>query len=520
MNVQNIFSTSARSVIRQAGIAAVLIVLLSSCSEDPTESPNLLDILFPSIELDSGAWVTSSDTVTVAVSAYRATDFMLSNSPNFEGGTWQPMDAPSVDWALIPGDGEKRVYVKFTGAGTAGDVVESEAILLDTTPPEVSTVMPDPPDGVSNQERPVTLVWTPAQDTGSGVGAYRVFCDTTQSPTALAWSDSTLGSEIWGLNRLTTYHWRVEAVDRAGNAASTGSWTISTAATPEGVIPVTAGVFTMGSPPTELARDEDEELHTVQLTRDFYISRYEVTTAQYVTLLQWAYERDLVTINAEQTWVLDNLGSAPVQLLPINEGLTSLRFVDGVFSAIQPDRPMNKITWFGATAYCDWLSMREGRPPAHDHADWSCNGGQVYAAVGYRLPTESEWEFSARAGATTSFYNGEITDTRDDPLLDAIAWYSNNDYPGLAPRGLLEPNAWDLYDVLGNAEEWVFDTYGDYPEGTPENPAVDPVSLSGHNRVFRGGSYIHSAWMCRLAKRTSHSPGLYLPGFRVVLMRP
>lgn len=521
LRIQVMFLPLTMPATRLIVIAVVMIVMLSGCAEeDPTE-PNLLQIIIPRITLESGAWVTSNETVAVAVTAYRATDFMLSNSPNFEGGTWQSLDSSPVSWTLTPGDGEKTVYVKFSGAGTAGDVVISNTILLDTTPPDVSTVTPNPADGALDLDRPVAVVWTPAQDTSSGVISYRVYCDTTQSPNALAFSDSIPEGVIWGLNRLTTHNWRVEAVDNAGNTALTRSWTISTSDTPEAAVPITAGTFSMGSPSSEDARDEDEELHTVQLTRDFYISRFEVTACQYATLLQWAFERDLVTIDEGQTTVFDNMGGFPVKLIHINDTYQTLQFVNGVFSSMQPDRPMFKVTWHGAAAYCDWLSMREGLPIAHDHADWSCNGGDVYAAAGYRLPTESEWEYAARAGSTTAFYNGDMTDTRHDPLLDAIAWYLHHQYHGtMAPVGLLEPNSWGLYDVLGNASEWVFDSYGDYPEGTSGSPSVDPVSLAGRIRVARGGLYIYSAWMCRLAHRTQHSSGLPIPGFRVVLTRP
>jgi sulfatase modifying factor 1 len=397
----------------------------------------------------------------------------------------------------------------------------SADILLDMTPPDVSPVAPiDPVDGARDLERPVSLAWTAARDDGAGLAFYRVLCDSMATPSRTAWVDSALSGTLWGANRLTTYRWRVEAVDRAGNLATAGPWDFTTSARPEASVLIPAGVFTMGSPLDEIEHQEDEVQHVVQLTRGFRLSRFEITAGQYVELLQWAYEQGFVAVDAEQAHVLDNLDGASVVLANLNNGFDPLSLADGRFTAAAPDRPIMGLTWFGAVAYCDWLSLREGLPRAYDHATWSCNDGDVYGATGYRLPTESEWEYACRAGATTAFPNGEITDSQDDPLLDLIAWYLYNPYPGLAPVGLLASNAWGLHDMLGNAPEWVHDAYGAYPDGTPENPARDPVALSGAGRVVRGGLYVAAAWGCRAAIRQRYAVSHEFAGLRVALTLP
>ena len=119
------------------------------------------------------------------------------------------------------------------------------------------------------------------------------------------------------------------------------------------------------------------------------------------------------------------------------------------------------------------------------------------AAVGeerYRLPTGAEWEYAARAGAMGDRYGN----------LDAIAWYEDNSGDRTHPVGQKAPNAWGLYDMLGNVWEWVGDWKGPYPGGEvtdPQGPA------SGSLRVFRGGSWDDYAGYCRASDRNYGSPG-------------
>ena len=123
----------------------------------------------------------------------------------------------------------------------------------------------------------------------------------------------------------------------------------------------------------------------------------------------------------------------------------------------------------------------------------------------YRLPTEAEWEYAARAGTTGDRYGN----------LDAIAWYRDNSGGRTHPVGQKAPNAWGLHDMLGNVWEWVADWYGGYPGGAVTDPR-GPVS--GSDRVDRGGGWGVSASYCRSSTRFSDTPGIrnaYL-GFRLL----
>ncbi len=233
----------------------------------------------------------------------------------------------------------------------------------------------------------------------------------------------------------------------AGGAAEQRDKTVSGAE----MVLVQGGSFVMGSPQGEL----DETPHQVSV-RSFWMDRYEVTQEQYERLM----------------------GENPSRW----KG---------------PQNPVEQIRWPNAIAYCNARSQEEGLEPAYNLATGECN----FDATGYRLPTEAEWEYAARAGSTTEYSFG------DDPAeLKRYAWFKGNSpLRRPSPVGQKEPNAWGLYDLYGNVCEWCHDWYEEeYYQHSPEQDPRGPTT--GTTRVLRGGSWNSKSDECRSAYRLYEEP--------------
>ncbi len=157
------------------------------------------------------------------------------------------------------------------------------------------------------------------------------------------------------------------------------------------------------------------------------------------------------------------------------------------FSACRVDCPVERVSWEDAIAFANARSALEGLSAAYD-----ADGNVDLDADGYRLPTEAEWEYAARAGDGTAFAGS------DD--VDEVAWYDGNSDASTHPVATLAPNGLGLYDMSGNVWEWCGDWHDEaYYEVSPE---IDPLgALSGTGRVDRGGSFFFSPQSARAAKR-------------------
>ncbi|OHB68605.1 MAG: hypothetical protein A2Y77_00565, partial [Planctomycetes bacterium RBG_13_62_9] len=158
-----------------------------------------------------------------------------------------------------------------------------------------------------------------------------------------------------------------------------------------------------------------------------------------------------------------------------------------------PRQPLEQMNWTDAASYCNDRSLAEGLEPCYDDKTWECN----FAASGYRLPTEAEWEYACRAGTSTEYSFGDGAGQ-----LKTHAWHADNSSKTTHPVGQKKPNAWGLYDMHGNAAEWCNDRYSksyykDSPDKDPRGPA------QGQERVLRGGAWNSSAASCRSAYRAS-----------------
>ncbi len=231
------------------------------------------------------------------------------------------------------------------------------------------------------------------------------------------------------------------------------------------VVALPAGSFRMGSPAQEAGHDRDEGLrHGVRITA-FAMGRYEVTVTQYLGCVQagacaaplWQTDRRLFS----------NLGA----------------------SVEVAQHPIVGVSWQQAQAYVQWLSTTTGKR--------------------YYLPSETQWEYAARAGSTTAWSFGS-----DAAQAGQYAWFEDNSVNALHPGGGLRPNAWGLYDMHGNVWEWVQDCYelwDGYEHFDPrygKAPQDDKAWESGtcNKRVARGGSWNDGAARLRSASRYYNSP--------------
>ena len=166
-----------------------------------------------------------------------------------------------------------------------------------------------------------------------------------------------------------------------------------------------------------------------------------------------------------------------------------------------PKKPLERVRWRDAKQYCNERSLLEGLKPCYNEKsmDWDCD----YTANGYRLPTEAEWEYAARAGTDGPYDFGQPDKLRQ------YAWFAANADQKTHPVGQKKPNRWGLYDLYGNVSEWCEDIYS--PTYYKDSPTVDPCGPANHGndvrRVIRGGSWKSSPDACRTTARQGEKTG-------------
>jgi formylglycine-generating enzyme required for sulfatase activity len=272
------------------------------------------------------------------------------------------------------------------------------------------------------------------------------------------------------------------------------------------MITVPAGSFIMGDGVAYCGVDERE----VTLTHDFYLGQHEVTNQEYVEALQWALDHNYVM--ATSSSVTDNLDGSVVELLDLDLHGCAISYSGGAFSCVNPTHPVREVTWYGAAAYCDWLSLASGVDRAYEHSgNWLCNDHNPYEADGYRLPTDAEWEYAAQCPDDRIYPWGDTSPSCNLANYghDCVGWTSP---VGSCPDG-------DSYlgfsDLAGNVWEWCNDWWRcDLGGGAQENPIGDPT---GTYHVVHGGSWLNPDYAFRCAYRLNGPPSATIghSGFRV-----
>ncbi len=254
------------------------------------------------------------------------------------------------------------------------------------------------------------------------------------------------------------------------------------------------GSFWMGTPNDDPERDQDETWREVTISKGFQMGETEVSQHRYEAVM----------------------GERPMH---------------GRFrgqSLVGEDLPAAGMTWFEAIRFCNALSTLEDLDPAYeisgDRVTWKTE------ADGYRLPTEAEWEYAARAGSWKRYGTVEepsemcgVANVGDRSARRRWEWSvaapCEDGHAGPAPVGSFAPNAWNLYDVTGNVWEWTWDGFGTIEFG----PAMDPITAPAEGqRVVRGGSWYDEPFSLRMAARDGQDPDARRKdlGFRVARSLP
>lgn len=230
------------------------------------------------------------------------------------------------------------------------------------------------------------------------------------------------------------------------------------------MVPIPGGSFIMGSDSPGFS--DQNPAHEVKID-PFWIGAHEVTWDVFELFLDKNFEESMTE------------GGVEAQV----DGLTrpSLPYLDMTFGMGKEGKPAVGMTQFGAIQFCHWLYLKTG--------------------IFYRLPTEAEWEYAARAGSDSRFFFGE-----DSQELESYAWIASNSGGQTQSVGTKKPNPWGIFDIYGNVQEWTIDQYDPafYSRSPKDNPVNTPVKLYPH--AVRGGSFKTPAEQIGSAFRSASDP--------------
>lgn len=393
---------------------------------------------------------------------------------------------------VISGEKPAQADNKFVDVNGDGKIGLAEALYILQVVAELRV------DGYSNYSISGTI-------TVEGAGLSNVTVTLSGAASATATTDANGNYTFIGLQKgnytikptKAGYTFTTQPFNVIGGNAVQNMTGLST--TPAGMVLIPAGSFQMGD-----AIDGESyamPVHTVTLSA-FCLDKYEVTKALWDEVYTWA---------TAHGYTFDNVGAGTAA-----------------------NHPVNTVSWYDVVKWLNARSEKEGRQPVYYTESGQgavyrmgqvgvAAGAVKWTANGYRLPTEAEWEYAARAGTITRFYTGNC-------ITSSQANYNGNDLWGGCPTGQYRgattivgsfaPNPWGLYDMVGNVWEWTWDWYeSPYPSTAVTNPK-GPVS--GSARVDRGGCFARDAYYLRSAIRNNGAPSSRYSdtGFRSALSQP
>jgi formylglycine-generating enzyme required for sulfatase activity len=513
-------------------LLACLLLGASSCDDDDdgaNRAPEIQSVSASPTSVAAGGLTTLTCTATDADGD--ALEYSWSGAVgSFPVGAGQS----SVQWQAPDINGTYTISVEVSD----GQVVDTSSVAVHVS-------------GTANTAPTASFTLTPSS--GTTATTFQVDasgCTDAQTPTAQLearwdWTNDGTYDTSWSTTKTASHQYsfidnytiKLQVRDPEG---LTGETTHSVTVTggggggvPEMVL-IPAGQFMMGQ--AGVATPE----HEVTLTNDFLLGRTEVTNQQYLEALQWAYDHPAQTgvsatastVTAYGVELLDldatnyceiafNTGTQQFYLVArtYNQGTWGPGFAYPGGSYDPGTHPVKEVSWYGAACYCDWRSQMENLPLYYE-GQWNQipSPRNPYAAEGYRLPTEAEWEFAAQYDDERSYPWGNATPTctlaNYRPSGLCVGWTS--------PVGahLSGASALGLQDMAGNLWEWCNDWHTSHSSSPQNNPAGPN---SGSIRVLRGGCWYTDASYLACAFRTGNPPSYtsYLSGgFRLCRTLP
>jgi formylglycine-generating enzyme required for sulfatase activity len=441
----------------------VLLIGLNGCANDTPNEPYIPDTEAPTVSITfpiNGSQLKVDTTYTIIADARDnkgiwSVDFYIDGSKV----ATDKLSPYGYLWNTTGIMGNHLILAKaFDEALNVGSSATIAVTVTNFNNAPAAPSNPSPADGATDlSTAPMMLSWSCSDPDGDTL-TYDLFWGVVNPPETLALGRKTTNILLSGLNNNSRYYWQVNAFDTKGAKTYGNVWLFTTSSVPisPGMIKVDSGTFLVNA---------GAMLVTIS---GFIIDKYEVTFEVWTEVRNWA----------------------------LTHGYTDLPTGHNGTNPVGPNNPVTYVNWYDVVKWCNARSEKEGLTAGYytnSSQDTIYRTGQLdinvdavkWTANGYRLPTETEWEYAARGGtkAHSPYYTYSGSNN-----IDSVGWYPENSVINTHQVGQLGANELGIYDMTGNVWEWCWDWYGPtYPVGG----AVDPkgITTTQTYRLSRGGSF-------------------------------